>query len=133
MGGCEYFHGHRGNIADDPRPDRNQQRHIHRLHILGSFTASVAVVLPSFLIVLGMCRMYNKLKNNTVFEGVMTGVKPAVVGLIGAAAILLVTPENFPDWKSWILFGTAFLISWVWKVNPIYTIIGGGVLGLILY
>lgn len=103
------------------------------LCILGSFTASVAVVLPSFLIVLGMCRMYNKLKNNTVFEGVMTGVKPAVVGLIGAAAILLVTPENFPDWKSWILFGAAFLISWEWKVNPIYTIIGGGVLGLILY
>ena len=103
------------------------------LCVLGSFTTSLAVVLPSFLIVLTMCRVYYKFSNNAVFEGFMNGLKPAVVGLIGASALLLVTPENFPDWKSWVLFGAAFLIAWVWKVNPIYTIIGGGVLGLILY
>lgn len=101
--------------------------------ILGSFIASIAVVLPSFLIVLAMCRLYSKFSDNHVFEGVMGGLKPAVVGLIGASALLLITPENFPDWKSWVLFAAAFAVSWIWKVNPILTIIAGGILGLILY
>lgn len=105
----------------------------HILCILASFTTSLAVVLPSFLIVLAMCKVYYKFSDNSIFEGVMAGLKPAVVGLIGASALLLVTPENFPDWKSWVLFSTAFLVSWIWKVNPILTIIAGGIIGFILY
>ncbi len=103
------------------------------LCILGSFTTSLAVVLPSFIIVLAMCRMYYKFSNNTVFSGIMSGLKPAVVGLIGASAILLITPENFPDWKSWLLFSAAFLVSWIWKTNPIITIIAGGIIGFLIY
>ena len=105
----------------------------HLLCILASFTTSLAVVLPSFLIVLTICRMYYKFSNNAVFEGMMNGLKPAVVGLIGASALLLITPENFPDWKSWVLFALAFAVSWIWRVNPILTIIAGGILGFILY
>ena len=105
----------------------------HLLCILASFTTSLAVVLPSFLIVLTICRMYYKFINNAVFEGMMNGLKPAVVGLIGASALLLITPDNFPDWKSWVLFALAFAVSWIWRVNPILTIIAGGILGFILY
>lgn len=101
--------------------------------ILGSFTTSVAVVLPSFIIVLAICKVYSKFQKNNIFEGVMSGLKPAVAGLIGAAAIILITPENFPDWKSWMLFLAAFAASWWLKANPILTIVAGGVLGLILY
>ncbi len=103
------------------------------LCVLGSFTTSLAVVLPSFLIVLTMCRVYYKFSNNAVFEGFMNGLKPAVVGLIGASALLLVTPENFPDWKSWVLFAGAFAAAWIWKVNPILVIVAGGILGFLLY
>lgn len=101
--------------------------------ILGSFSTTIAVVLPSFIIVLGICRMYSRFRNNTVFEGLMSGIKPAVVGLIGAAAIVLMTKENFPDWKSWVLFAAAFAASWWGKVNPIIVILAGGMSGLILY
>ena len=103
------------------------------LCILGSFTTSLAVVLPSFIIVLLICRMYEKFKANRTTEVVMTGLKPVVAGLIGAAAVILVTPENFPDWKSWILFAAAFATGWWGKANPIVTIAAGGVAGLILY
>lgn len=101
--------------------------------VLGSFTATAAVVLPSFIIVLALCRVYTKFSNNSISQGTMAGLKPAVIGLIGAAAIILVTPENFPDWKSWVLFAAALFSSFVWKTNPILTIIAGGVAGLILY
>lgn len=103
------------------------------MSVLGSFTATTAVILPSFIIVLVLCRIYTKFSHNSIFEGVMTGLRPAVVGLIGAAAIILMTPENFPDWKSWLLFAVAAIVTWIWNVNPIATIVAGGIAGLLLY
>ncbi len=103
------------------------------LCVLGSMTATFAVVLPSFIIVLAICKMYTKFADNHIFTGVMSGLKPAVVGLIGAAAVILITPENFPDWKSWALFAVAFAVSPTGKLNPILAIIAGGIAGLIIY
>lgn len=101
--------------------------------VLGSFTATFAVVLPSFIIVLALCKAYTKFSNNYIFSGMMGGLRPTVVGLIGAAAILLITPGNFPDWKSWILFGVA-LVATLWKnINPFIAIIAGGVIGYLIY
>lgn len=101
--------------------------------VLGSFTATFAIVLPSFIIVLAICGAYSKFSSNKVFKSVMSGLRPAVIGLIGAAAIVLVTPENFPDWRSWFLFAVAIIVSFAWNLNPIITIIAGGVAGLLLY
>lgn len=105
----------------------------HFVCILGSVTATLAVVLPSFIIVLTMCKLYVKFSSNSIFTGVMSGLKPAVVGLIGAAAVILITPENFPDWKSWVLFAVAFTASLWGKVNPILMILAGGIAGVLLY
>ncbi len=101
--------------------------------ILGSATATFAVVLPSFIIVLALCRAYTKFADNQTFRGIMTGLKPAVAGLIGAAAVILVTPENFPDWKSWLIFAAAFAASMTGKLNPILAIMAGGIAGLLIY
>ncbi len=103
------------------------------LCILGSATATLAVVLPSFIIVLALCKVYTKFAENHIFKGVMSGLKPAVAGLIGAAAVILITPENFPDWKSWLLFAAAFAASMTGKLNPILAIVAGGVAGLLIY
>lgn len=103
------------------------------LCILGSFTATSAVVLPSFLIVLGMCFAFEKFSRSRIYRGVMDGLKPTVAGLIGAAAIVLMTPENFPDWKSGVLFAVAFLVHFLFKTNAILLIVAAGVAGLILY
>ena len=103
------------------------------LCILGSFTATFAVVLPSFIIVLAICRVYDKWKNHPIFQGVLSGLKPAVIGLIGTAALSVATPENFIDWKSYALCVLAFLALYFKKAGP-FTIIGlGAVAGLILY
>ena len=119
----------------------------HLVAILGSFTATFAVVLPSFLIVLTIVRFYTKFQHNKIFEGVMSWLRPAVVGLIGAAAIILmfsvdwagakpvisIVEENFSDWISWVLFAAATVASLVFKVGPIPIILAGGALGLLIY
>ena len=101
--------------------------------ILGSFTATFAVVLPSFLIVLWICKIYDRYKDHYMFQGIMSGLKPATLGLIGTAALSLATPENFIDWKSFILFAGAFVVTFWLRINPITTIIAGGLIGLIIY
>ena len=119
----------------------------HLLGIAGSATATLALVIPSFFLVLLIVRFYTQFRNSRLFEGVMGWLRPAVVGLIGAAAVILIvkttwfdgTPaftvvaENFPDWKSWCLLAAAFVASFWGKVNPILVILGGAVLGLLIY
>ena len=101
--------------------------------ILGSFTATFAVVLPSFLIVLMLCKVYEKWKNNYLFKGVMAGLKPATLGLIGTAALGLATPENFIDWKSFVICIAAFAALYFKKIGP-FAIIGlGAIVGLLVY
>ena len=103
------------------------------LCVMGSFTATFAVVLPSFIIVLAICKVYDKFKDHYLFKGVMTGLRPAVIGLIGTAALGLATPDNFIDWKSFVLCLVAFIAIFTKKIGP-FTAIGlGAVAGLILY
>ena len=119
----------------------------HLVGILGSLTATLAVMLPSFLIVLTIVRFYTKFKDNKIFEGVMSWLRPAVVGLIGAAALILmfkvdwslqavdisIVKENFSDWISWVLFAAAVIASLFFKIGPIPILIAGGLLGLLIY
>lgn len=101
--------------------------------ILGSFTATFAVVLPSFIIVLAICKAYEKLKDHYLFQGVMTGLRPVVLGLVGTAALGLATPENFIDWKSFMICLAAFAGLFFKKIGPFSAIGLGALAGLILY
>lgn len=101
--------------------------------VLGSFTSTFAVVLPSFIIVLAICKAYEKLKDNYMFRGIMTGLRPATLGLIGTAALGLATPENFIDWKSFVLCILAFAGLYFKKIGPFSAIGLGAVAGLLIY
>ena len=102
-------------------------------NIFGSLTATFAVCLPSFLIILAICRIYAKFKESNIFASLMKTLRPIVIGMIGAAAGILITGENFIDWTSWVLFAGAFIASWWLKTNPILLIIIGGVIGYFIY
>ena len=103
------------------------------MSVLGSFTSTFAVVLPSFIIVLLLCKVYEAWKNHPIFRGVMTGLRPAVIGLIGTAAVTLATPENFIDWKSFVICIVAFIALYFKKIGP-FGIIGlGAIVGLLIY
>lgn len=101
--------------------------------ILGSFTATFAVVLPSFIIVLSICKVYDRFKDHYMFKGVMIGLRPATLGLIGTAALSLATPENFIDWKSFAICIAAFTALFLKKIGPFAAIGLGALAGLILY
>ena len=102
-------------------------------NIWGAVVATFAITLPSFLIMITITRFFMVMQKNRYMQYALQGLRPMVVGMIAAAAILLMNRENFIDYKSYILFGLAFVASLFFRVHPILIIIGAGVLGFVLY
>ena len=108
--------------------------------VLGSFLATFSVILPSFILMIIISRFLMRFKNHPVVEDVFTGLRPAVVGLLAAAALLLCTADNFssPDvdaWQFWIsiaLFAFTFIGQRTYKMNPILLILMCGAAGFLL-
>ena len=86
----------------------------------GGFAGTIQAYVPK--------RLHNK-----YVEAAFVGLRPATVGLIAAAALLLMNSENFIDYKSFLLFGAAFFLTWRYKIHPILMILLAGVAGLFLY
>lgn len=101
--------------------------------ILGSCLTTFAVCLPSFLLVLAISYAFAKFKNNKYVAAAFLGLRPATVGLIAAAALMLMNKENFIDYKSFLIFGSAFILTWKFKLHPILMIVLAGISGIILY
>ena len=61
----------------------------------GALCATLGVVLPSFVIILIVARCFAAFQENSVVKGCMNGLRPAVVGMIGAS-LLSVAGTAFP-------------------------------------
>lgn len=107
---------------------------------LGSLIATFAVVLPSLILMLAISRFFMKYKNHPAVEQTFMGLRPAVIGLLAAASLLLMNAENFSTpgqnpWQFFIsvgLFMFAFIGQQVYKMNPILLLVLCGLSGLLL-
>ena len=80
--------------------------------VFGSFCATMGVVLPSFIVILIVAKCYEKFKQSRVVKGCMSGLKPAVVGLIAGAVMNVVMTVFFPaGWSVAAFTIPAFYIS----------------------
>ena len=110
------------------------------LSMLGSGIATFALVLPSFILMILISRMFLKYMNTTMVQSAFSGLRPAVVGLLGAATLMLMTPDNFSlpsvnPWQFWIscfLFAATFVGTYFVKINPLKMIACSAVAGLVL-
>ncbi len=109
--------------------------------VWGSAIATSAVVLPSFILMLTISKFFLKYQKHPVVEAIFSGLRPAVVGLLASAALVLMNEENFSspteDIYSFLISCLLFVIAFVgtkkYKLNPIGMIIACGVAGLLLY
>lgn len=110
------------------------------MSILGSVTATFAVCLPSLILMIVISKMFLKYMKTPLVQSVFSGLRPAVVGLLGAATLLLMTSENFstPDVNPWQFGVSCFLFiatavgTWRFKINPIRMICYSAIAGLVL-
>lgn len=116
--------------------------------LLGSCLATLAVVIPSFLIVIYSSHFISRHRESTIIKGIFAGLRPVVVGLIASAAIMLMNAANFNpnaiSWQLWTNIGicvAAFLLVFFplpWrgrkvKPHPIFVIILAGIAGFLIY
>ena len=121
--------------------------------VWGSLLASIAIIIPSLIIMLSICFAYDRIsrkwQDNKVFQVVMRIIRILVVCLIAWAAYTMITPATFIDTASWIIFGTVVVLSvlpvWVpqiknqqskivdWVSHPILLIVLAGIVGYIMY
>ncbi len=110
----------------------------HVIGILGSVVATVSVVLPSFILMVLISKFFLKYQKHPIIASVFKGLRPGVVGLLAAAALVLMNGENFGtyNWQiltSILLFAGTFIASYRYKVNPILLIVICGFIGYITF
>ena len=110
--------------------------------IAGALCATLGVVLPSFVIVLIVARCFDRFRESRLIRGCMAGLKPAVVGLIGAAVLTVAKTVFMPEglsssrlqmpefWISASVFAVAIILVHR-KTHPIVIIVISAALGIL--
>lgn len=115
--------------------------------LAGALIATLGCIVPSCIIVLTIAHFYFKHSNLWALQGILNGLRPAVVALIASAglSILLIALFNGQasswlqiqltdlDWIAVILFAASLFVLRKFKTDSILVMVGSGVAGLILY
>lgn len=110
----------------------------------GAIVATIGCVLPSCVIVMFLAYIYYKYRELSMVQGVLGGLRPAVVAMIASAGLSIVFLAFFGSkalpasidsvqWISVIIFAIGLFILRKWHLNPILVMVGSGVAGVILY
>ncbi len=98
----------------------------------GSFAATAGLVTMPFLLMILVTKLYVSFKKNTFFTAALSGIRPALLGLIAAAAVLL-GKDSVIDLKSGGIFLLILSISLKFRANPVYLILISGFIGYLIY
>ena len=110
---------------------------------LGAAAATLGVVLPSFIVILIVARVYKKFQESKIVKGCMNGLRPTVIGLIAAAVLNIGTTVFFPDGislaalnpyniiVSLIIAIIGILLIFKKKIHPIILIVISAALGIV--
>lgn len=112
--------------------------------ILGGIVATIGVSMPSIIIVQLLAYFYFKYRNLTMVQGVIQGLRPAVVALIASAGLTIFMTamfghSDFPiafadiNWVSVVLFAIGILAMRKYKASPIQVMVVTGIAGVIIY
>ena len=106
--------------------------------LLGAACATMGVVLPSFAVILIVARCYQAFRRSKWMQGIMSGLKPAVVGLIAGAAVTVAAAIFAPasgntSWIWWVLLAVMLGVSFKWKkLHPIVIICICALVGILV-
>lgn len=114
---------------------------------IGSIVATMGIVLPSVIIIILIAQFVKRFRDHKIVEGIFTGLRPAVTGLIlGAAGVIsmiaLFTYDKYEvtnkvidifNIPALIMFAIFMVATRVTKYHPLYYIIAAGVIGIFVF
>lgn len=110
----------------------------HFIGMLGSAIATFSVVLPSFLLMMFISKLFIKYQKHPAIAAIFCGLRPGVVGLLTAAFLILINSENFGTETEQVLISTllfigTFVASFFFHINPILLIVICGITGYLFF
>lgn len=110
----------------------------------GAVVATVGCVFPSCVIVMTLAYVYYRFRGLNLVQGILAGIRPAVIALIASAGISLLIlaiygqrtlPENLLgfDGMAVVIFLAALFVLRKWKCSPLWVMAGSGAAGVLLY
>ena len=100
-------------------------------NITGALVATVALVLPSYFLVILVSKILKKFENNFFVKNIIYSLKPAGCGMLTAVGLQL-AKSNIVDIPSFILFAILFYLTLDFKKNPLYFFLVGGIIGIVI-
>ena len=107
--------------------------------LAGSICATLGTVMPSFIIILIVARCFDRFRSSKLIAGIMSGLKPAVVGLIAAAIVSIAKTVLAPTGVfkldtglavSLVIFAIGLFMTLKKKAHPVLLICIGAVMGI---
>lgn len=116
---------------------------IQQAGIIGAAFSTIGVVAPSFIIVILVAKYFTKVKDHPIVQGLLSGLRPAVIGLIASSTIMIAknafiqeASESFLaaiNFRSIIIFALALMAIIKYKLHPVLMIMISAVLGIIFF
>lgn len=112
--------------------------------LVGALAATAGCVLPSCVIVMTLAWVYYRFRGLTIVQGILAGLRPAVVAMIASAGLSLMKLSFFGpqspsgggsgvDYVAVAIFAAGLLVLRKRKVSPVYVMGGAGLAGVLLY
>ena len=110
----------------------------------GAIVATIGCVFPSCVIVMTLAYIYYRFRGLNMVQGVLAGLRPAVIAMIASAGISLfimalygqrTLPSDLSslDMIAAMIFVLGLAVLRKWKPNPLWVMAGSGVAGVLLY
>lgn len=98
----------------------------------GAFVALGAICGPAALVAFWVAGVWERMKDSPWRAVAQRAMAPMVVGLILSGGFVLATPGNVPDWRLWLIAAASAAAMLATKLNPLWLLGAGGILGGVL-
>ena len=100
------------------------------LGVGGAIVAATASFLPSFLLMLGLLPVFDRIRNLAWARAVMQGLVPGVIGVM-AIALVRMAPHAAPDPLAVAVLAATIITLVGWRITPLKAMLGGSVFGML--
>jgi chromate transporter len=97
----------------------------------GAFVALGAMCFPAAVVAWWVADLWDRFKDSRWRNAIQRAIAPVVIGMILSGGVVLATPGS-PDWRLWLIAGAAAAGMIATKLNPLWLLAGGGILGAVL-
>jgi len=101
--------------------------------VWGALLGTLGLFFPSFITVLIVTRFYLKFKESAFLQSMFNGINIAVVGLLLGVSVFLIKSSILDTYSIVITVLSFIIVAFSKKIDPIFVMIGAGIVGLLLY